>query len=119
MSVEHPEPQRIGPLWASRLESMLRTCAETRDVLPPEQTIDVRFDEFMADDIAMVRRVYEVAGQRFTEQTHLDMHRFMESHPRGRHGTIVYDFDDMALDPNELERRLDFYVQRFDLTREG
>jgi Sulfotransferase family len=118
MSVAHPDPHRIGPLWAARLESMLRTCAETHDVLPPEQTIDVRFDEFMADDVAMVRRVYDVAGQPFTEQTQLDMNRFMSSHPRGRHGTVVYDFDDMALDPNQLEHRLDFYVRRFGLTRE-
>ena len=29
---------------------------------PADQTIDVHFDEFMADDMAMVARVYDVAG---------------------------------------------------------
>ena len=118
MNVEHPDPGQIGPWWAARLEAMLRTCAETRELLPREQTIDVRFDEFMADDIAMVRRVYEVANQPFTDRTRADMASFMATHPRGRHGTVVYDFDDMGLDRAELERSLDFYVRRFDVTRE-
>ena len=32
-------------------------------MLPADQTIDVHFDEFMADDLAMVARVYDLAGQ--------------------------------------------------------
>ena len=53
----------IGHYWADRLERMLGRCAAERDVLPADQTIDVHFDEFMADDLAMVGRVYELAGQ--------------------------------------------------------
>ena len=44
----------MGAYWADRLERMLRRCADERDVLPADRTIDVRFDEFMADDLAMV-----------------------------------------------------------------
>ena len=44
----------MGAYWADRLERMLRRCADERDVLPADRTIDVHFDEFMADDLAMV-----------------------------------------------------------------
>ena len=53
----------MGCYWADRLERMLRRCADERDVLPADRTIDVHFDEFMADDLAMVARVYDLAGQ--------------------------------------------------------
>ena len=42
---------------------MLATCVRDRDLLPASQSVDVRFGEFMADDISMVRRIYELAGQ--------------------------------------------------------
>ena len=55
-------------LGRHRLERMLRRCAEERDALPADRTIDVRFDEFMADDLAMVGRVYDLAGQPLDER---------------------------------------------------
>ncbi len=118
MNVAHPDPLATGAEWSARLETMLRTCADQHDVLPPDQTIDVRFDEFMADDIAMVRRIYELARQPFTETTLAEMKGFMDEHPRGKHGTIVYDLADFGLDPAERYEALGFYLDRFALTRE-
>ncbi len=61
-----PRPGRprgpMGDYWSDRLERMLRRCADERDALPADRTIDLHFDEFMADDLAMVARVYDLAG---------------------------------------------------------
>ncbi len=65
---DHVAVEGIGDYWANRLELMLGRCAEDHDVLPADQTIDVHFDEFMADDMAMVARVYELAGQPLDER---------------------------------------------------
>jgi hypothetical protein len=51
----------MGTYWADRLQRMLRRCAEERDALPADRTIDMHFDEFMADDLGMVARVYDLA----------------------------------------------------------
>ena len=51
-----------------RVEEMLRAGMRDHDLLPAERTIDVRFDEFMADDVAMVERIYDVADQPFTRR---------------------------------------------------
>ncbi len=55
----------IGRYWADRVEDLLRACTDDRDTLPADRSIDVRFDEFMADDLGTVERIYELAGQPF------------------------------------------------------
>jgi hypothetical protein len=110
--------ERIGGYWADRLERMLRSCAEDRYLLPADQTLDVHFDEFMADDMAMVERVYRLAGQPFDEDGRAAMSAFMAEHPRGRHGTVEYDLAQFGLHAEERRRALAFYVDRFGVTTE-
>ena len=105
--------------WADRLERMLRSCATDRDVLPPDQAIDVHFDEFMADDLAMVGRVYALAGQPLDGRARDAMTAFMAAHPRGRHGTVEYDLAQLGLDPAERRQALRFYNDRFGVTLES
>jgi hypothetical protein len=107
------DPELFGRYWADRLEAMLRDCVRDRERLPAGQSIDVRFDEFMADDIAMVRRIYDLADQAFTEEVEAVMAAYMAEHPQGRHGRIDYRAEDVGLDRSELERRFRFYADRF------
>jgi hypothetical protein len=109
----------IGHYWAERLELMLRRCAEERDVLPAERTIDVHFDEFMNDDLAMVSRVYDLAGQPLGAPARAAMGQFMAGHPRGKFGTIDYDLAQFGLDGAELRKAFAFYSDRFDVTAES
>jgi sulfotransferase family protein len=118
LSHDPVDPHWIGGYWADRIERMLRACVDDRDVLPPDQSIDVHFDEFMADDVAMVERIYDLAGQPVTDRAHAAMQAFMGDHPRGKFGGIVYDLADFGLDPAERREALRFYVDRFGVTEE-
>ena len=109
----------IGHYWADRLERMLQRCADEHDVLPAGQTIDVHFDEFMADDLAMVARVYDLAGQPLDERARTAMADFMAEHPRGKFGAVRYDLAEFGLDPAERRRALSFYTGRFGVTLES
>jgi Sulfotransferase family len=111
--------EAMGSYWSDRLERMLRRCAEERDVLPADRTIDVHFDEFMADDIAMVARVYALAEQPLDEAARAAMGGFMAEHPRGRFGSIDYDLTEFELDPVERRKALSFYSDRFGVTSES
>jgi Sulfotransferase family len=111
--------EAMGDYWSDRLERMLRRCAEERDVLPPDRTIDVRFDQFMADDLAMVARVYDLAGQPLEDRSRKAMASFMAAHPRGRHGGVTYDVAEFGLDGAERRRALSFYTDRFGVTAEA
>ena len=112
------DPLAIGHYWADRVETMLRACADDRDLLPAQQSLDVHFTDFMADDVAMVQRIYGVAGQPFTAEVEQAMRAFMEEHPRGRHGGVRYDLTTFGLDPAELRDRFAFYVARFGVAQE-
>jgi hypothetical protein len=118
LSHERVDPVRIGRYWADRLQEMLRACVRDRDLLPDEQTIDVRFDEFMADDLAMVERIYSIASQPMTSDVRRAMDDFMASHPRGRYGAVLYDVGELGLDRGRLSEDLRFYVDRFEVARE-
>jgi Sulfotransferase family len=109
----------IGRYWSDRLERMLRQSVADHDALPAERTIDVQFDEFMADDVAMVQRVYDVAGQPMDERSRAAMSAFMAQHPRGRFGTVEYDLSPFGLDRDELRRSLAFYTERFGVKMES
>ena len=119
LSHERVDPRFIGGYWADRIERMLRSCADERDVLPAGQSIDVPFDEFMADDVAMVERIYDLAGQPMTDDARAAMQSFMDEHPRGKFGGIRYDLADFGLDPAERRRALRFYTDRFGVTEES
>jgi hypothetical protein len=118
LQVTRPDPVAIGHYWADRVETMLRACAEDRDLVPAEQSIDVHFTEFMADDVAMVQRIDAVAGQPFTAEVEAGMRAFMDEHPRGRHGGVRYDLGEFGLDAGALRERLRFYVERFGVPAE-
>ena len=119
LSHERVDPHFIGGYWADRIERMLRSCADERDVLPTGQSIDVPFGEFMADDVAMVGRIYELAGQPMTDGARAAMQAFMDEHPRGKFGGIRYDLADFGLDPAERRRALRFYTDRFGVKQES
>jgi hypothetical protein len=113
------DPLALGRYWSERGEDLFRACTEDRHFLPDNQTIDVRFDEFMADDIGMVERIYELADHPFTAPARDAMAQFMETHGRGRHGTVVYQPEVLGIDRAERRRALAFYAERFGVRSEG
>jgi len=109
----------IAVYWVDRIERLLRTCARDRDCLPAAQSIDVLFHEFMADDVAMVERIYRLGQLPMTREARVHLDRFMQANPRGKHGRVLYDLrGDFGIDPAALRERFDFYLQRFAVERE-
>jgi hypothetical protein len=114
------DPVKIGHYWAERVETMLRAGMRDHDLLPAGRSIDVKFDEFMADDLAMVQRIYGVAEQPFSPEARAAMDAFMVEHPRGVHGGVIYDLEgDFDLDRATLRDRLRDYTERFDVRLES
>jgi hypothetical protein len=113
MSADPVDPVLLGRYWADRIELMLRACVRDRELLSAERSIDVRFDEFMADDLAMVRRIYSLAGQPYDGPAEKAMADYLAGHRRGHLGRIEYHAEDVGLDLAELRERFAFYTDRF------
>jgi len=113
MNLAHPDPLVMGAYWKDRVRDLLADCVRDREALPAAQTLDVRFDEFMADDLAMVERIYTLADQPWDDRARTAVDEYLAGHPRGRHGGVVYDFDVLGLDRADLEQSFAFYRDRF------
>ena len=107
------DPVHIGRSWADRIEGMLDACLRDRDVLPAERSLDIRFDDFMADDLATARRVLALADHPLTIDVDAAMRTYLDTHPRGRLGRIDYRAADVGLDLDDLRDRFAPYVERF------
>jgi len=105
--------ERIGSYWADRIELMLSTLLRDRDVLDPQRSVDIRFAEFMADDLATARRVIELSGEPVTAEAEAAMRTYVDDHQRDRHGRIDYRAEDLGLDVDDLRERFAGYSARF------
>ena len=113
LTLGHVDPVAIGGYWSARVEDLFRSCVAQRDRLPARQSVDVRFDEFMADDAAVVRHIYALADQPLTDTARTAMASFVRAHPRGRHGTVAYRPEALGIDPAARADALAFYGDRF------
>jgi hypothetical protein len=111
--------RQVGRYWAARVEDLLRASVRDRPRIPAGQAFDMRFHEFIADNLAMVARIYAFAGQAFGDAARAAMERYMDAHPPGRFGTIGYRLEDFGIDPAARRRALRFYHERFDVPDEG
>ena len=113
-SRKHVDCAGVISYWSDRVAHLLEACAADRHKIPEAQSIDVPFHEFMADDMAMVAKIYGKAGLEMTEQARGQLRYFLEEHPRGKHGRIVYNLrEDFGVEPAQLRERFAFYFDRF------
>ena len=109
----------LGTYWTDRTERMLRACVRERSLVPDTQSMDVLFHEYMRDDIAVVEKIYETAGQSLPQASRDAMAAYVNEHPRGRFGRIDYKLSDFDLEADEVRQRLAFYVDRFGIEQES
>ncbi len=113
------DPPAVAAYWIERVETLLRACVRDRDAIPADSSFDVLFHEFMADDIAMVERIYALADLPMTDAARASFEAFMAANPRGKHGRIVYDLTgDFGVEPDALRERFRFYFDRFPIRAE-
>jgi hypothetical protein len=113
MMCDHPDPVKISRYWVDRADDLLNGCLRDRDALPAAQSVDVEFDDFMADEQGTVAAIYALADQPYDERARTAMARFCSDHPRGRHGGVSYAPTELGLDVSELADRFGRYRTRF------
>lgn len=107
------DPVELGHYWADRIEQMLRTCTEQRDLLPESHSLDVLFHEYMGAELPTVEAIYTKAGLAFGPEARDAIDAYQRDHPRGRFGRVRYDLTDFGLEAEDLRERFRFYTDRF------
>ncbi|MCB0995434.1 MAG: sulfotransferase [Acidimicrobiales bacterium] len=108
------EPHWYRDYWSDRIRRLLDGFVRDRHLLPEDRTLDVYFHEYMDDQPATLARVYEAAGIELTDQARAEHQAYIDSHPRGKDGRVVYDLrGDFDITPEEAREPFGFYFDRF------
>jgi hypothetical protein len=105
--------EEIAAAWIDRLELMLGALARDRDVIATERSIDVSFDDFMADELGVAERVYGLVDEPVTDEARTAMADYLVGHQRGRLGRVVTSCEMFGLNEEDLHARFAPYVSRF------
>lgn len=105
--------------WVDRIERMLRAYIRDMDTVSEGRRVDLLFQDVMADDVGSAQRVLEAADLPTTDESAQDLRDYMEHHPRGKAGRVVYDLaGDFGLDLPALRERFRFYTDLFPVRHE-
>ncbi len=105
--------EQIAAAWIDRLELMLAALVRDRGAIAPERSIDVRFDDFMADEFGVAEQVYGLVGEPVTDDARTAMTEYLAGHQRGRLGRVVTSCEMFGLNEDEIRERFAPYVSRF------
>ncbi|HPG24544.1 MAG: sulfotransferase [Spirochaetaceae bacterium] len=100
-------------------KGLLDGVARDHAVLPSDRVEHVYFHEFMSDDVGTLERIYARADLEMTPRARQAIRRYIDEHPRGRHGRIVYDLAaDFGIDWDGVYPDFQAYLDVFPVERE-
>ncbi|MBX6390134.1 MAG: sulfotransferase [Frankia sp.] len=89
-----------------------------RGVLTDRQCVDVRFHDFVADQVGTIRRIAGHFGLPFDDDVGARLRDHLRAKPRGRHGGHDHSPDRLGLDLAALRRRFADYLDYFGIEAE-
>ena len=100
--------------WTDRIGRLLDASLRDRELLPTGRTVDVLFDDYMADEMGTLKRVYDVAGIELTDEARGQIAAYQAAHPRGGAGQVMYDLrSDFATTPEAVRSRYLEYMTTY------
>lgn len=105
------DPDTIFRYWSDLAERFLRAGLRDAHHVPQSQRVDVYFDRYMADQMGVVDSVYQTAGMELTDAARARIQDYIATHPRDKHGRILYDIrEDFGVTPEQLREKFRFYL---------
>jgi hypothetical protein len=120
MCSDEIDPREVGADWAERIATALEGALKVRQqgTHPPGRFFDMYFQEYLAEPIAMLRRIYAWLGRVLSVGAEARMRSYLAAHPPGQHGRHQYDPADYGIDADALRARLSPYQMHFDVPSE-
>jgi len=106
--------------WTGRLRRAIAHTMQVREsgTYPDAVFYDMYFPDFVADQFAVVRDIYEQLELPMTDDGAARMQAFIADNPKGKHGHHLYTPEEYGIDPAVVRRDLARYIDRFDLAPE-
>ena len=103
----------IAKAWVDNLDRLLESCVRDRGVIPADRSVDIRFDDFMTDELGTAERLYALAGEPFDVPVRSAITDYLATHRRGRLGRVATSWHVFGIDEAHLRSRFASYIDRF------
>ena len=108
------DPEEPKGYWIDRYRTLLTRCVRDHHLLPPEQTVDVYFHEWIKDPDPILREIYAKAGLALDAQTLGTLHRYHADNDPGVKGKVVFNLErDFEITAEDIRAQFGFYFERF------
>lgn len=113
------DPHWYIDYWTDRVQKLLASAVRDIDLIPRSQRIDVHFNEFMADDSAMVARICDFAAHPLNKKAQESIAKRAADRSRDGQDSIVYDLrQDFDRTPGQIRERFSSYLEKFNVPNE-
>lgn len=109
----------IVPNVLRQLKEHVTRPLATRRRIGDTQFFDLHYADLMRDPVAVMRSLYEWAGDDLTPSTEHAMLDWLAEHPQDRFGVAPYSLDGSGVTRRDLEPIFDEYLSAFDIELEG
>lgn len=106
-------PSEIAADWADRWARALDGFLAVRDLSPPEQFLDVAYEEIEGAPDATLERIYAFLGWPLGDEARSRMRAFLTANPKNKHGVHRYSLSQYGLDRDIELARFRRYCERF------
>ncbi|NNC94679.1 MAG: sulfotransferase [Chitinophagales bacterium] len=104
------DPVRSGneqaEIWSKYFDRFLK---DRKALDREDQFIDIRFEEFVADQIGCIRSIYKHFGFQADENAVTAMKRYLDSNPKDKHGAHKYTLQDFGLTEEGIRNKFANY----------
>lgn len=109
----------VGREWLDKTERMLKKTMRVRaEVVPPQNQYDIQYADISADWQQAISGVYDFLERPFTDQAEAAMQAWLDGNKQHQHGAHKYSLSDFGLNETEVDRRLMFYREQFNIPYE-
>jgi len=120
MGSDHVDNFEVAEDWNRRLKQKLEHAIAVRAAKDYPQAVfyDMKFSEFVRDQFAVVKKIYEAFDLPMSDEAAKRMKWFIADNPQGKHGIHRYSPEEYGIDPQIVRRDFRTYIERFDLPPE-
>jgi hypothetical protein len=120
MGSDEVDPVEVAKDWTARIKRVLEHAIAVRGAgdYPAARFYDMHFQDFVADQFAVVQKIYETFDLPMTDEAAARMKTFIADNPKGKHGIHRYSPEDYELKPDVIRESFRPYMERFGLKPE-
>jgi len=105
--------KQFGAVVMEYLARKVEASLRQREKIDPARIIDVQFNDFIADGVGTVKRIYQHFQMPMSAAVEQSFQRYADAHPMGKHGKHDYRLEEYGLSEQQIRARFAFYIERF------